>query len=82
MDVSLKYLWGVINMAQLIEFLLIVCVPKPFNVSMTLQALSVANGDFKFLEFIDEKILNDLVVSYEGEYVKSQNSCFESAGFE
>lgn len=71
MDVSLKYLWGVINMAQLIEFLLIVCVPKPFNVSLTLQALSVANGDFKFLEFIDEKILKNLVVSYEGEYVKS-----------
>lgn len=36
LDISIKQLWGLINIAQLLSYLLIVCVPKPYNLVILL----------------------------------------------
>ncbi len=45
-DIPLKYLWGIINQIQLIEFLLMICIEKTRSLTSVLSALSFANGDF------------------------------------
>ena len=81
-DASLKYLWSFINMIQLIEFLLALCEPKPFNVVLLLESLSFANGDFAFLEPIQTHLTNVLGVQVSGAYLSPQDHCLEGGGFE
>lgn len=52
LDISLKFLWSLINTAQLLQYLLMVCIPKPYNLVILLQNLSFANGDFMIFEVL------------------------------
>ena len=51
-DMPLKYLWGIINQVQLIEFLLLICVNKPYPLKLVFRALSFVNGDFMLIRLI------------------------------
>lgn len=53
-DISIRFLWGVINSAQLMEFLSLICVPLPTAVHLFLRSLAYANGDIAVLEQLSE----------------------------
>ena len=54
LDLSLKQLWGLINIAQLLSYQLIVCVPKPYNLVVLLQNLIFANGDLMIVHYFGD----------------------------
>ena len=36
LDISLKFMWSLINTAQLLQYLLMICIPKPYNLVILL----------------------------------------------
>ena len=49
-DGSLKYLWGLVNVSQLMALVPLIDIPVPPNVMILFRFMAVANGDFAFLE--------------------------------
>ena len=49
-DGSLKYLWGLVNISQLMALVPLIDIPVPPNVMILFRFMAVANGDFAVLE--------------------------------
>ncbi len=82
LDVSLKFLWSLINTAQLLQYLLMICTPKPYNLVILLQNLSFANGDFMIFEVLGEALNLPFIRTLEDIHPEEVFDCFEEAGFE
>ena len=48
-DGSLKYLWGLVNVSQLMALVPLIDVPVPPNVMIIFRFMAIANGDFAIL---------------------------------
>lgn len=82
-DSSLKYLWGLINTSQLMALVPLIDVPLPPNVMIIFQFMSVANGDFDFLQslpnlFREKAVFNFTVLQEQ----KALNENFAFTGYE
>ncbi len=82
LDLSLKQLWGLINTAQLLSYLLMICVPKPYNIVLLLSELIFANGDLVILQALGDFLNLPIVSSLEEEFSEEPFVCFEQADFE
>ena len=82
LDISLKQLWGLINIAQLLSYLLIVCVPKPYNLVLLLQNLIFANGDLMIIHHFGDVLNIPLFEKLDAEFPDEPFECFEQADFE
>ena len=51
-DGTLKYLWGLVNMSQVMALVPLVDVPVPPNMESIFNLMAVANGDFAFLQHL------------------------------
>ena len=71
----LKYLWGIINQVQLIEFLLLICVNKPYPLKLVFKALSFVNGDFILIRMISSAYSSGL----PAELLRDSSPCFKGA---
>ena len=49
-DSTLKYLWGMVNSAQIIAVMPLIDVPMPSNAMIFFRMISIANGDFKVMD--------------------------------
>ena len=51
-DGALKYLWGLVNASQLMALAVLIKFPLPSNAALAFDLLSLANGDFQFLQYL------------------------------
>ena len=82
-DGVLKYLWGVINASQLMALLPLIDVPVPSNVRALFGFMTIANGDFEYLNNLPNAFRSWHLFSF-GSLSKQPplNANFEFAGYE
>ncbi len=82
-DGALKWLWGLVNASQLISFVVLLKFPVPSNVQPVFDFLTLANGDFAFLQSLPNVFRERHIVDYAALQRQSPlNSNFAAAGFE
>ena len=81
MDGVLKYLWSFINTSQIIALISLIDVPLPSNIQILFSFMSIANGDFKYLESLPNMF--EKWINYEKlEEVPPATANFKDQGFE
>ena len=82
-DSTLKYLWALVNSAQIISVMPLIDVPMPSNAMIFFRMISIANGDFKIMERLPNLFREKNLLSYhklEQQQPLSENC--EFAGYE
>lgn len=64
-DGTLKYLWALINSAQIIAVLPLIDVPMPSNAMIFFRMIAIANGDFAIMESLPNVFREKQLLDYD-----------------